>query len=70
MKNFKYYLFTLVCMIAVSSCSLDETSYMEIEKKDYMNNASEAEKVLLGVPGHGSGWNVWLSSVVVFHSSQ
>ena len=49
MKNLKYYLFTLVCMIAVSSCSLDETSYMEIEKKDYMNNAAEAEKVLLGV---------------------
>ena len=49
MKNLKYYLFTLVCMIGVSSCSLDETSYMEIEKKDYMNNAAEAEKVLLGV---------------------
>ena len=35
MKNLKYYLFTLVCMIAVSSCSLDETSYMEIEDGMY-----------------------------------
>lgn len=49
MKNFKYYLYTLVCAIAVSSCSLDETSYTEIEKKNYMKNAKEAENVLLGV---------------------
>ncbi len=49
MKNFKYYLYTLACAITVSSCSLDETSYTEIEKKDYMENAKEAENVLLGV---------------------
>ena len=49
MKNFKYYLCTLACAIAVSSCSLDETSYTEIEKGNYMNNATEAENVLLGV---------------------
>ena len=49
MKNFKYYLCTLACAIAVSSCSLDETSYIEIEKGNYMNNATEAENVLLGV---------------------
>ena len=50
MKKFsKYYLCTLACAIAVSSCSLDETSYTEIEKGNYMNNATEAENVLLGV---------------------
>lgn len=49
MKRLKYYLYTLACVIAVSSCSLDETSYTEIEKKNYMNDAAEAQKVLLGV---------------------
>lgn len=49
MKNFKYYLYTLACAITVSSCSLDETSYTEIEKQNYMKNAKEAENVLLGV---------------------
>ena len=49
MKNFKYYLYTLACAITVSSCSLDETSYTEIEKTNYMKNAKEAENVLLGV---------------------
>lgn len=48
MKNFKYYLYTLACAITVSSCSLDETSYTEIET-NYMKNAKEAENVLLGV---------------------
>lgn len=49
MKNIKYYLYTLACAITVSSCSLDETSYTEIEKANYMKNAKEAENVLLGV---------------------
>ena len=49
MKKFKYYLCTLACAITVSSCSLDETSYTEIEKGNYMKNAAEAENVLLGV---------------------
>ncbi|MBQ8500861.1 MAG: RagB/SusD family nutrient uptake outer membrane protein [Bacteroides sp.] len=49
MRNLKYYIGTLLCTIAVSSCSLDETSYTEIEKSAYMNNAEEAENVLLGV---------------------
>ena len=31
------------------SCSLDEKSYMEIEKSEYMNSAKEAQNVLLGV---------------------
>ena len=43
MKKFKYYLCTLACAITVSSCSLDETSYTEIEKGNYMKNAAEAE---------------------------
>lgn len=47
MKKFKYYLCTLACAITVSSCSLDETSYTEIEKGNYMKNAAEAENVLL-----------------------
>jgi hypothetical protein bacD2_05395 len=49
MRNLKYYLGTLFCAVAVSSCSLEETSYTEIGKESYMNNASEAENVLLGV---------------------
>ncbi|MBB4042868.1 hypothetical protein GGR06_000633 [Bacteroides reticulotermitis] len=49
MKNIKYYLYTLICAITVSSCSLDETSYTEVEKPNYMNNAAEAQNVLLGV---------------------
>lgn len=49
MKKLKYYLYTLICVITVTSCSLDETSYTEIEKENYMNNASEAQNVLLGV---------------------
>lgn len=49
MKNIKYYLYAFICAITVSSCSLDETSYTEIEKKNYMKNAAEAQNVLLGV---------------------
>lgn len=49
MKNIKYYLYALICAITVSSCTLDETSYTEVEKKNYMRNASEAQNVLLGV---------------------
>jgi len=49
MKNLKYYLGTLFCAIAVSSCTLEETSYTEIGKGNYMNDASEAENVLLGI---------------------
>lgn len=49
MNNIKYYLTAFICAITITSCSLDETSYTEIEKKNYMNNASEAQNVLLGV---------------------
>lgn len=49
MKRIKYYLYALVGAVAVSSCSLDETNYTEMETNRYMNNASEAQNVLLGV---------------------
>lgn len=49
MKRIKYYLYTLICVMAISSCSLDETNYTEVDKGNYMNNAKEAESVLLGV---------------------
>lgn len=50
MKNWIYYIIgALFCSYTVSSCSLDETDYTEVEKGKYMNNADEAETVLLGV---------------------
>lgn len=49
MKTLKYIIAAFVCVFAFASCSLDETNYMEIEKDKYMNNATEAESVLLGV---------------------
>lgn len=50
MKKIVYYLLTLAFILpSVSSCSLDEESYTEVEKPNYMNNASEAKNVLLGV---------------------
>lgn len=49
MKRLSYYMGALLCAATLASCSLDETSFTEIEKKTYLNNASEAENVLLGV---------------------
>ena len=49
MKNIKYIIAAIVCMISTISCSLDETNYMEIEKSKYITTAAEAETVLLGV---------------------
>lgn len=48
MKNISKYIYILLSAIVWSSCSLDENMYTEIEKKDYMKNASEAQTVLLG----------------------
>ena len=43
-------LFAAACLTTVAtSCSLDEEDYVDIEKNNYMNDASEAETVLLGV---------------------
>ena len=49
MKTLKYIIAAFAGVLAFSSCSLDETNYMEIEKEKYMRNATEAESVLLGV---------------------
>lgn len=52
MKKMKYCIHALIgamMMMAAASCSLDEVSYTEVEKKNYMNNAAEAQNVLLGV---------------------
>lgn len=52
MRKLSYYLLAaLMCLLPLSSCTkmLDEESTMEVEKKNYLKNASEAEIVLLGV---------------------
>lgn len=52
MKKISYYIFAaLMCATSLSSCSdmLAEESAVEVDKSKYMNNASEAETVLLGV---------------------
>lgn len=48
MKKILYFL-ALIPFLCTVSCSLDEESYTEISKEKYMNDASEAENVLLGV---------------------
>lgn len=50
MKRFIYlFLIAAASGFMASSCSLDETNYVEIEKDLYINDAAEAETVLLGV---------------------
>ena len=49
MKNLKYYILTLACILGFTSCSLDETNYTEVGKDNYMKDASEAQNVLLGI---------------------
>lgn len=49
MKNLKYYIFTLACILGITSCSLDEVNYTEVEKENYMKDAAEAQNVLLGI---------------------
>lgn len=49
-KSIYYLLAVLLCLPALSSCSmLDEESSVEVAKKNYMKTAPEAELVLLGV---------------------
>lgn len=48
MKRLAYSL-ALAGALLASSCSLDETTFTEIEKSDYLKNATEAETVLKGV---------------------
>ena len=47
-KIINYIAMSLLCLLPFS-CSLDEEAKSEMEKKNYMNNAREAETVLLGV---------------------
>lgn len=49
MKNIKYYILTLVCILGITSCSLDEVNYTEVGKENYMKDATEAQNVLLGI---------------------
>ena len=39
---------SVMCLLPFS-CSLEEETRTEVEKKNYMNNAEEAKDVLLGV---------------------
>lgn len=49
MKTFKYFISAISTCLLAASCSLSEISYTEVEKDKYMNNADEANNVLLGV---------------------
>lgn len=48
MKKIIYILSALI-LLATTSCSLDEQSYVDVDKNKFMNNAKEADLVLLGV---------------------
>lgn len=43
------YILTAFLSLGITSCSLDEESYVDVDKNNFMNNAKEAEMVLLGV---------------------
>lgn len=49
MKKIIYYIAMSVMCLLPFSCSLEEETRTEVEKKNYMNNAEEAKDVLLGV---------------------
>ena len=49
MRKITYFIVALAMCVLPCSCSLEEETSTEIEKKNYLNNASEAENVLLGV---------------------
>ena len=48
MKTLKYIIAVFAAAV-LASCSLDEQSFTNMEQKNYMKNAVEAENVLLGV---------------------
>ena len=48
MKTLKY-IISVFAAAVLASCSLDEQSFTQMEQKNYMKNAAEAENVLLGV---------------------
>ena len=45
----KYIAYGLLGLLSFSACTLDEENFTEIEKSKYVNNAKDAETVLLGV---------------------
>lgn len=49
MKNIRYFILMIAAVLTSVSCSLDETSYTEMEQDKFMNSAAEANSVLLGV---------------------
>ena len=49
MKRIIYLFIVAVASLSVVSCSLDEHNYVEIQKDTYINNATQAQSVLLGV---------------------
>ena len=60
MKKTIKYIAALAAILCSVSCSLDEKSFTEIEKDEYMNSPKEAQNVLLGVyksPGRRDVWN-------------
>lgn len=65
MKKIIYSVIAVLSALTFASCSLDEQSFTEMEKKNYMKNAAEAETVLLGVyenltEEHMYGWHLSL----------
>lgn len=49
MKKIIYYIAISVLFLLPHSCSLEEETRTDVEKKNYMNNAKEAKDVLLGI---------------------
>ena len=49
MKKINIIITTLIACMMLPSCSLDEKVYTSVEMATYMNDAKEAESVLLGV---------------------
>lgn len=49
MKKYLLYLVPAFCLLASAACTLEEESYTEIGRNNYVNNAAEAQNVLLGV---------------------
>lgn len=49
MKKIRIYMAAAAAVLCAVSCSLDEKSFTEIEKDEYMNSPKEAQNVLLGV---------------------
>ena len=49
MKKYLLYLVSASCLLAFAACTLEEESYTEIGRDNYVNNAAEANNVLLGV---------------------